>query len=138
MIKVIRSVVAVVAGLMLTAGAVAGSNSVESINERLKPSGSVCIQGEECAAASGASASAASGPRSGEDIVGSYCAACHSVGVLGAPKIGDAADWAPRLDNGFDTVLANAIGGLNAMPPRGTCGDCTDEEISAAVEFMTK
>ncbi|GAA3926393.1 cytochrome c5 family protein [Litoribacillus peritrichatus] len=137
MIKAIRSAVVFVAGLMLTATAVAGSNSVEAISERLKPVGSVCIQGEECAAASGAAASASSGPRSGEDIVGSYCGACHNVGVLGAPKSGNDADWAPRMAQGFDTVLANAINGLNAMPPRGTCGDCTDEEMSAAIKFMS-
>jgi len=138
MMKAVRTVLAAVATLMLTTLAVAGSNSEDAIRERIQPAGSVCIQGEECAAASGAAAASASGPRSGEDVYNASCAACHGVGVLGAPKKGAAADWAPRLEKGFDAVLANAINGINAMPPKGTCGTCSDEEISAAIEFMSK
>jgi cytochrome c5 len=138
MMNAIRSVVAVLAGVMLTTLAIASSNSEDAIRERIQPVGSVCIQGEECAAASGAAAASGSGPRSGEDVYNSFCGACHGVGVLGAPKKGAAADWAPRLEKGFDTVLANAINGINAMPPKGTCGDCSDEELSAAIEFMSK
>jgi cytochrome c5 len=138
MIKAIRTVAAVVAGFMLSTLAVAGSNSEDAIRDRIAPVGSVCIQGEECAAASGAASAAASGPRSGEDVYNASCAACHGAGVLGAPKKGSASDWAPRLDKGFDTVLANAINGINAMPPKGTCGNCSDEELGAAIEFMSK
>ncbi|MFC3153075.1 c-type cytochrome [Litoribrevibacter euphylliae] len=137
MMKAIRSVVAVLAGVMLTTLAIASSNSDDAIRERIKPAGSVCIQGEECAAASGAASASASGPRSGEDVYNSFCGACHGVGVLGAPKKGAAADWAPRLEKGFDSVLANAINGINAMPPKGTCGDCSDEELSEAIKFMS-
>ncbi|MFP3459052.1 c-type cytochrome, partial [Psychrobacter sp. SIMBA_152] len=51
------------------------------------------------------------------------------------PKSAD--DWAPRIAKGKDTLLDHAINGFNAMPPRGTCMDCSDDEISAAIDFMT-
>lgn len=104
--------------------------SEEDIKSRIKPVGSVNIAGAQAASA------AASGPRSGADVYTKSCVACHSSGVLGAPKLQDAADWAPRLEQGFDTVLQNAINGIKAMPPKGTCGDCSDDEIKAAIEHM--
>lgn len=137
MMKAIRSVATVLAGLMLTAMAVASSNSEDAIRERIQPVGSVCVQGEECAAASGAASASASGPRSGEEVYNRYCAACHSSGVMGAPKKDAAADWSPRLANGFDSVLANAINGINMMPPKGTCSDCSDEELTNTINFMS-
>ena len=80
--------------------------------------------------------SADAGPRSGADIYAKSCVACHTSGVLGAPKLQDAADWAPRLEKGFDVVWQNAIKGINAMPPKGTCSSCSDDDIKAAVEHM--
>lgn len=102
----------------------------EDIVKRIKPVGSVHVAGAAAANA------AAAGPRSGADIYNSSCIACHGAGVLGAPKLQDAAGWAPRMEQGFDTVLANAINGINAMPPMGTCGDCSNDDIKAAIEYM--
>lgn len=113
------------------------ANANEKIVERIKPVGSVCVEGTECAAA-GAAAAAASGPRSGADVYGSYCAACHGTGALGAPKIGDNGAWGDRMAKGMSKTLANAINGINAMPAKGGCGDCSDEEIEAAIEHMAK
>ena len=109
----------------------------DQIVARIAPVGSVCVEGTECAAA-GKAAAVASGPRSGSDVYGTYCTACHGTGAMGAPKAGDAAVWDTRLAKGFDKTLANAINGLNMMPPKGTCGDCSDEELSAAIKHMTK
>lgn len=66
------------------------------------------------------------------------CFACHSSGAAGAPKVGagNAAEWAPRMEKGMDTVVANAINGLNTMPPKGLCFNCTDEDLRAVVEYM--
>ena len=105
----------------------------QSIADRLKPIGNVCIEGNDCGSAS---AAVASGPRSGEDIYTSNCVACHGSGALGAPKLGDVADWTARLEKGFDVVTANAISGINAMPARGTCASCSDEEIQETVQYM--
>lgn len=112
----------------------------EAIAERLKPVGEVCIQGEECAAAGAGAAVAAGGAvRSGADVYGKFCTACHSTGLLNAPKTGDSAAWTAKADasGGLDGLLKNAISGINAMPPKGTCGDCSDDELKAAIQHMS-
>ncbi len=113
--------------------------SRKEVAERIAPVGSVCEQGEECAANAGAVASAASGPRSGEQVYNQFCTACHTSGVLGAPKKGDTATWEAKLSaaGGFNNLLGSAIKGVGSMPPKGTCADCSDEEISHAIEFMS-
>ena len=66
------------------------------------------------------------------------CFACHSTGAAGAPKVGDgnADAWAPRMEKGMEAVVANAINGLNTMPPKGLCFTCTDEDLAALVTYM--
>jgi len=64
------------------------------------------------------------------------CAVCHATGVANAPKLGDAAAWAPRVATGMDTMVANAINGKGAMPPKGTRPDYSDAQIRAVVEYM--
>lgn len=75
-------------------------------------------------------------PRSGKEIVETQCVKCHGTGVGGAPKIGDRAAWTPRVTKGLDTVVASAIHGHGAMPPRGGMADLTDVEIRSAVIYM--
>ncbi len=105
----------------------------QSIAQRLKPVGNVCIEGDDCGSAS---ATAVSGPKDASDIYNSSCVACHGSGVLGAPKLGDAAVWTAKLEKGLDVLTANAISGINAMPPRGTCASCSDEEIKQTIQYM--
>ncbi len=107
------------------------------IGERIAPVGSVCLIGDECA--SGAAAVASSGPRSGDTIYNNFCTNCHSIGVLGAPKKGDAAAWAKaeKVAGGFSNLLSNAINGIRSMPAKGACMDCSDDEISVAIEYMS-
>ncbi len=66
------------------------------------------------------------------------CFACHSTGAAGSPKVGpgNAEAWAPRMEKGLDAVVANAIKGLNTMPPKGLCFNCTDDDLRAVVEYM--
>lgn len=64
------------------------------------------------------------------------CWACHNSGAAGAPKVGTAADWAPRIEKGMDTLLANAISGINAMPAKGLCFTCTDDDLRDLVQYM--
>jgi len=78
----------------------------------------------------------ATAPRSGKEIVETQCVKCHGKGVGGAPKIGDRAEWIPRLKQGLDTVVASAIHGHGAMPPRGGMADLTDVEIRSAIVYM--
>ncbi|AHL73959.1 cytochrome C [Stutzerimonas stutzeri] len=111
----------------------------DDIAERLKPVGEVCIQGEECAAAGPAAAAAGGAARTGEQVVGKFCGACHGTGLLNSPKVGDTAAWQARADKegGLDGLLAKAISGINAMPPKGTCADCSDDELKAAIQHMS-
>lgn len=108
---------------------------VKQIEDRLEPVGSVCMAGEDCAAAA-ASATASAGPRDAAQIYSSGCAACHDAGVSGAPVLGNADDWAPRLEKGKETLYDHAINGFNAMPAKGMCSDCSDEEIKSVVDYM--
>lgn len=123
------------------AAAIAGfAISVNAANEtaadRTKPVGEVCMAGDPCAAA--AVASAASGePRSGEVVYSTKCFTCHATGAAGAPKLGDAAAWASRLaERGEQGLYDSAIKGFKAMPAKGLCMDCSDDEIKASVDHI--
>lgn len=74
--------------------------------------------------------------RSGQDVYTTKCAVCHASGVAGAPKLGDAAAWAPRAATGADALLAVAKSGKGAMPPKGLCMDCSDSELQSAIQYM--
>jgi len=102
--------------------------------ERIRPVGSVCVEGEDCGGP--AVEEVAAGPRAGDAVYNASCVACHGTGAAGAPILGDAAAWAPRIKQGMPTLLKHSIEGLNAMPPKGMCMDCSDEEIKATVEYM--
>jgi len=110
----------------------------KEIAERIAPVGKVCEDGQPCAKKAAPVAKSSSAPRSGEKIFNSSCTACHSTGLLGAPKKGDAETWKTRTEAaGFDKLLSNAINGIGNMPPKGTCMDCSDEEIKQAIEYMS-
>lgn len=78
----------------------------------------------------------AKAPRAPDAILNQYCNVCHLTGWNGAPLSGDANDWQPRLSTGFDSLFKNAKQGINTMPPMGTCQDCTDAELQAAIRKM--
>ncbi len=84
----------------------------------------------------GAAETAAKGSHTGEQIFTATCAACHGSGALGAPKVGENGQWAPRIAQGLNTMVKHAIDGLNQMPARGGSPDLTDEEITRAIAYM--
>ncbi|MCB1710711.1 MAG: cytochrome c5 family protein [Halioglobus sp.] len=65
------------------------------------------------------------------------CKVCHASGAAGAPKTGDAAAWEPRLAKGTEALLVSVHNGLNAMPPKGMCFDCSDADYTALIEYMS-
>lgn len=125
MMKVIGAVVAVVSMQAFAS----------TLEERIKPAGSLCMAGDECASAA-VQVAAASGPRSGQAVYDSKCATCHATGAAGAPKLGDTGAWAGRIGKGIDTLYVSAISGFNGMPAKGLCFDCSDDEIKASVDYM--
>ena len=75
-------------------------------------------------------------PKDGVTVFNTVCGACHNTGAAGAPKAGDKAAWAPRIAQGKETLYKSAIGGKNAMPPKGGAADLSDGEIKAAVDHL--
>ena len=73
----------------------------------------------------------------GKAIYEQSCKVCHAAGVAGAPKLGDKDAWAPRIAQGDATLLEHATKGLNAMPPMGTCMSCSEDDLKAAIAYMT-
>jgi cytochrome c5 len=122
------------AGLAFADRVPPGTN--DEISARLKPAGELCKAGQACGQATAAAAGGAA--RSGEEVYNKFCFACHATGVGGAPKKGDAAGWAPHLAKGNDAIWKSVINGLNAMPPKGTCMNCSDEELKDAIAYMSK
>jgi len=105
--------------------------ALKTIEERIKPTGSVQIAGHEPVAEVVVAAVAATPAENFTAI----CSACHATGVLGAPKIGDKAAWAPRIAQGIDTLKSHALSGIRMMPPRGG-SQLDDAAIGAVVEYM--
>ena len=64
------------------------------------------------------------------------CFACHGTGAAGAPMLGDSEAWDARMEKGMQAVMANAINGVGAMPARGICMSCSDDELQQVVEYM--
>ena len=90
----------------------------------------------EAQAATPAPAQSAAAEVDGEQVYNGLCMTCHTAGVAGAPITGSD-QMAQRLsEKGIDTLVTNAINGLNVMPPRGGNPSLTDEQIRAAVDFM--
>jgi cytochrome c5 len=81
-------------------------------------------------------------PEAGQKIHQQACAACHGIGVAGAPKTGDKDAWAARIEQGMDTLVKHAIEGYTGesgvMPPKGGFSNLSDQEVADAVAYMVK
>ena len=73
--------------------------------------------------------------KGGEDVFKAQCTTCHTAGVAGAPKFGDAVVWGPRIKTGYDALLTSALKGKGAMGAQSG-GDFEDLEIARAVVYM--
>lgn len=102
------------------------AQSQEAVAKRIQPVAGFAL----------VTAEASSEERTGEQVYAATCSACHTAGVAGAPKLGDAAAWGPLIEKGFDTLLTNAINGINAMPPRGGNPNLSDLEVARAVAHL--
>ena len=106
-----------------SSGEAASSMSDEAIAARLQKVGSVSL-GE-----------ANREPRTGEEVFNAQCGTCHTAGLLGAPKFGDKAAWAPRIGAGYEALLQSALKGKNNMTPQGG-GAFSDYEVGRALVYM--
>jgi cytochrome c5 len=117
-----------------------------AVSERIKPVAHVSLPGDEPAAGAGAAtipevAAPAAAKLTGEQVYNAACFACHGAGVGGAPKFGEAAAWKPRVAKGRATLNKHALEGFQGeagyMPPKGGRVDLSDEEIIAAVGYVS-
>ncbi len=122
---------AVTAFLLLGFNLVSADPMVEAATvERIKPFGSVNVGVVPVAAAPAAA--------DGKSIYSGTCSACHATGAAGSPKFGDKGAWKKRIAQGMDTLFKHAIGGFNAMPPKGGNAGLSDDAVKAAVKYMVK
>ena len=96
--------------------------------ENIKPVAQVAVANK--------SESIADNSISADAIIKANCAMCHAGGLMGAPKIGDIGLWAPRIAQGRDMLINNAIKGIRMMPAKGGNSRLTDEEVAVAVISM--
>ena len=105
----------------------AGSDgmSAEAVALRIQPVATVAVK----------DASDAAALKSGEQVFAAQCTACHTAGVAGAPKVGDADAWAVRIKTGYAALLTSALKGKGAMTAQGG-GDFSELEIGRAVVYL--
>jgi cytochrome c5 len=116
---------------------VVNANTVEDeIAARIMKAGSVCVQGADCAQASGTVAVAGAGSTSPQTHYDNACKTCHSMGIAGAPIFGDKEAWKARIAKGTDVLYQSVQNGLGGMPAGGLCMSCTDDDLKAIVDLM--
>ena len=122
-----------------------GAEYQGAVAERIRPFGEVYMPGEEDAAAAPLAETVAepepvAAALSGPQVYNSACLACHGAGIGGAPVLGDAEAWTPRIAQGMDVLKEHAIKGYQGsagyMPAKGGRTDLSDEEVANAVEYM--
>jgi len=78
-------------------------------------------------------------PRAGEKIYKEFCATCHAkqpIVDVHAPLIGDKKAWDIRQKMGMPALLKLTIHGVGAMPARGGCFECSDEQLKETIRYL--
>ena len=114
--------------------------SDEAVAKRLQPVGRLMLAGDspradEDVGATTVQTAAADGADRIKTIYTASCAACHTSGAVGAPKLGDKSTWAPRIKSGTDTLYNSALKGKNAMPAKGGNTSLSDADVKAVVDY---
>ena len=112
--------------------------NTKRVHENIAPFAKEAVAGQDNSALTAMTApkaEAADVPATGEAAFNKVCTTCHTAGVLGAPKVGDKAAWAPRIAQGKEVLYKDAIGGKGSMPAKGgtTWPDAT---IRMTVDYM--
>lgn len=113
-------------------GAVMKIDTLDDIAMRLQP---VVVLDEMAANPMGSGGAASVADQTPDQMYATACQACHTTGVAGAPKLGDAGVWSERFAKGLDALVTSAINGIGAMPARGG-SQLSDAQIQAVVEYI--
>jgi len=112
------------------------SEAKKAIEKRIAPVGQVCLEDQDCAQEVKIVASIQGGMRSGKEVYDTACTTCHAIALAGAPKFGDRVSWGERANEDLDRLVETVTNGLGGMPPMGMCMDCSQEELTNAVQYM--
>ncbi len=104
-----------------------GSRKQSAVLERIKPIARVSFEQPKPVVAVQLSA---------KQVYDKVCAACHATGTLGAPKVGEKAQWEPRFAQGLDTLVTHATNGIRAMPAKGGDPSLTEANLKDAIVYM--
>ena len=121
--------------LVCLSGFVYANTDSEATQLRIQPVGQVRVQGQESPGIKATETVAKKEP--GQNTYEQYCIVCHKDGLAGAPKFRNEQDWKPRLaGRTLDDLVNTSIKGLNAMPMKGTCLKCSEDDLKAAITYM--
>ena len=126
--------------IFICSGLATSAGPVENaIVERIARVGYVCVEGTGCVLGTGDENLVSIEATEPESNYNMTCATCHNIGVAGAPKLGDAVQWAPRVAKGMDVLYASSIDGMPpGMPAKGMCFNCSDDDLMAIVDYMVE
>jgi cytochrome c5 len=112
------------------------SEAKKAIEKRIAPVGQVCLEDQDCGQEVRIVASMQGGMRNGKEVYDTACTTCHAIALAGAPKFGDRVSWGERANEDLDHLVETVTNGLGGMPPMGMCMDCSQEELTNAVQYM--
>jgi len=134
---VLATMAVALAGLFTASGALGALE--DEIRARLQSPAEVCVVGDACAEGLKLPGSN-TGPMEPEEVYNTFCVACHGTGVNNAPVFGNMEAWEPHIAKGIDVLYDSAINGFNngAMPPKGTCMQCSEDDLKATVDYIVE
>jgi cytochrome c5 len=121
---------------------------LQAVDARIRPLARVAVAGESApeepmaaeATPTAAPAKVASAELGGEEVFKTVCSACHTAGIAGAPRFGDAAAWRPRIAKGTAVLYRHSVEGFHGeagfMPPKGGRPDLSDKSVHNGVDYM--
>ncbi len=124
----------------LFAGGLTSAAVEDEIQARIKNPAEVCVMGTQCAAGLVFASTNSGAPKEPQVVYETFCFACHGTGANNSPVYGNSEAWAPRIAKGIDVLYESAINGFNngAMPPKGLCTECSEDDIKATVDYIVQ
>ena len=131
-----KNVLFIALALALATLGLGASEAKKAIEKRIAPVGQVCVEGQDCAQEVNLVSSSSGVMRSGKEVYDTACTTCHAIALAGAPRFGDRLSWGERANEDLDHLVETVTNGLGGMPPMGMCMDCSQEELTDAVQYM--